>query len=77
MCLLCYTMATKQINKTVTVVVLFVVLGVTVPILLASWGNLTAAFSGTVLGALFSATIGQLLIGAAVIFLAYKQLQKG
>lgn len=68
-------MSTAMINKTVTIVVMFVILGVVTPILLLSWANLTSAFSGTVLASLFGATIGQILIGGAVIYLAYRMIQ--
>ena len=63
--------AQKILNWTIVAVVAFVVLGVTVPIMLLAWGNLTAAFTGTVLASLFGSTIGQILIGGGVIYLAY------
>ena len=62
--------ANKIINWLVVGLIAFIVLGVAVPIMLLSWNNLTDAFSGTVLAALFSSTIGQVLIGGGVIYLA-------
>jgi len=60
----------KIVNWLVVGLIAFIMLGVAVPIMLLSWGNLTAAFSGTVLAGLFSSTIGQVLIGGGVIYLA-------